>query len=61
MFTGETLAAEMVVRSHNGQLQLHELLLPYPTPVVYFKSSELLLLGPHGIFRRLGSENRNLK
>ena len=43
----------MVVVEKDGDLKLRELLMVEQTPVVYFKSSEVLLLGHHGIFRRL--------
>ena len=44
---------DMVVEDQDGQLRLREFLLLESPPVVYFRSSELLLLGQHGMFRRL--------
>lgn len=44
---------DMVVVEQDGDLKLRELLMVEQTPVIYFKCSELLLLGHHGIFRRL--------
>lgn len=43
----------MIVVEQNGDLKLLELLMVEQPPVIYFKSSDLLLLGHHGMFRRL--------
>lgn len=48
-------ACVMYVRDKEGQLYLYELLSLEFAPVVYFKYSELVLLGHRGIFRRLNS------
>lgn len=55
LYKGGKWVADLFVRAENDQLQFHEFPVPEAMPVVYFKYSELLLLGHRGIFRRLDS------